>query len=384
MSFDPNLFNDAYIPSSPFMWGAAGLLGLLTLRLAVRLAMPKGGKSDGALGCLADLGKASPAAGSGDASTESESDREQEQERQLEKTEQEKLKELFELFDDGKEKPSELQQEQERQDEQEREKDELGENKEAVKGLHEQAEKLIDEILALTNKGLSGQALAKALTSRCAADIPPMELQPMIDAMEAFLKKNDAKTAVIGMNADFERKGALSALLRGDYENACDYLSRRANDADKRAEATHRGDVKRDALHESAALHRAIAVLTRPHDPERSFAELKESDEREPDNALTIAMMGRAYAESGKTDKAAATFDKAAEIGEKDDYAAQYAAEQAEAIRFQAVAVQAARIRENYENLLGADTVRQTEQFRIRQDFVRDELLDRSNEHNIE
>ena len=87
---------------------------------------------------------------------------------------------------------------------------------------------------------------------------------------------------------------------------------------------------------------------------------------------------------AAKTDKAAATFDKAAEIGEKDDYAAQYAAEQAEAIRFQAVAVQAARIRENYENLLGADTVRQTEQFRIRQDFVRDELLDRSNEHNIE
>lgn len=384
MPFDPNLFNDALNPSSPFMWGAAGLLGLLTLRLAVRLAMPKGGKSDGALGCLADLGKASPAAGKGDAAAETDAESERKQEQQREKTEQEKLKELFELFDEGKSKPAELQQEQQNEQEQERENEELGERTEAVKGLREQAEKLIDDILALANKGMSGQALAKALTSRCAADIPPMELKPTIEAMEAFLKKNDAKTAVIGMDADFERKGALSALLRGDYENACDYLERRADDADKRAEATHRGDVKRDALHEAAALHRAIAVLTRPHNPARSFNELKESDEREPDNALTVAMMGRAYAESGKPEKAAETFDKAAEIGEKDDYAAQYAAEQAEAIRFQAVAVQAARIRENYENLLGTDTVRQTEQFRIRQDFVRDELLNRATEHDIE
>ena len=382
MSIDPNLFSGAYVPSSPFMWGATGLFGLLALRLALRLAKPKGGKSGGALGGLADLGGSSAAAGESAAAAESESEREQE--RQLEKTEQEKLKELFELFDEGKEKPAELQRrEQEQEQEREKESDELGGNKEAVKGLREQAEKLIDDILALANKGLSGQALAKALTSRCAADIPPMELKPMIEAMEFFLKKSETKTAVIGVDTDFERKGALSALLRGDYDSACDYLSRRADDADKRAESTHRGGVKRDALHESAALHRAIAVLTRPHAPERSFAELKESDEREPDNALTIAMMGRAYAESGKTDKAVETFDKVAQNGEKDDFAVQYAAEHAEAIRFQAVAAQAARIRENYENLLGADAVRQAEQSRIRQDFIRGELLDRANEHDV-
>lgn len=381
MSIDPNLFDGAYVPSSPFMWGAAGLFGLLALRLTLRLALPKGGKaSGGALGGLADLGK-SPASSEKNAATaESESEREQEQQR--EKTEQEKLKELFELFDEGKEKPPELQQEQ--QQELEKEQDELGENKEAVKGLREQAEKLIDDILTLTSKGLAGQALAKALTSRCAADIPPMELKPMIEAMEAFLKKNDSKTAVIGLDSDFERKGALSALLRGDYADACEYLSRRADEADKRAEATHRGSVKQEALHESASLHRAIAVLMRPHDPERSFEELKESDEREPDNALTIAMMGRAYEESGKTDKAVETFDKAAQIGEKDDFAVQYAADRAEAIRFNAVAAQAARIRQDYENLLGADAVRQAEQSRIRQDFIRDELLDRANKHDVE
>lgn len=382
MSIDPNLFDGVYVPSSPFMWGAAGLFGWLALHLTLRLALPKGGKaSSSALGSLADLGK-SPASSEKNAAAAAESESEREQEQQREKTEQEKLKELFELFDEGKEKPPELQQEQ--QQELEKEQDELGENKEAVKGLREQAEKLIDDILTLTSKGLAGQALAKALTSRCAADIPPMELKPMIEAMEAFLKKNDSKTAVIGLDSDFERKGALSALLRGDYDSACDYLSRRADEADKRAEATHRGAVKQEALHESASLHRAIAVLMRPHDPERSFEELKESDEREPDNALTIAMMGRAYEESGKTDKAVETFDKAAQIGEKDDYAAQYAADRAEAIRFNAVAVQADRIRGNYENLLGADAVRQAEQSRIRQDFIRDELLDRANKHDVE
>jgi len=381
MSIDPNLFDGAYIPSSPFMWGAAGLFGLLALRAALRLALPKGGKaSSGALGSLADLGKSPASSEKNTAAAESESEREQEQQRA--KTEQEKLKELFELFDEGKDKPPEMQQEQTQ--EQEQEQNELGENKEAVKGLREQAEKLIDDILTLTSKGLAGQALAKALTSRCAADIPPMELKPMIEAMEAFLKKNDSKTAVIGLDSDFERKGALSALLRGDYADACEYLSRRADEADKRAEATHRGSVKQEALHESAALHRAIAVLMRPHAPERSFEELKESDEREPDNALTIAMMGRAYEESGKTDKAVETFDKAAQIGEKDDYAAQYAADRAEAIRFNAVAAQAERIREDYENLLGADAVRQAEQSRIRQDFIRDELLDRANKHDVE
>ena len=382
MFVDPNLFTSVSNFSSPFMWGAFGVGAILAARLARRLFSPKGASNDGALGCLADLGKSPASSKEGDGVSEAESaDHSRQQESVKEKSEQEQLKELFELLGNDKEKPAELiRQEEERA----KENDELGENREVVAGLREQAEKLIDDILSLSDKGLAGQALAKALTSRCAADIPPMELQPMIEAMEAFLKRNDFRTAIIGMDSDFERKGALSALLRGDCEDACEYLSRRADDADKRAEATHRGDVKRDALHESAVLHRAIAVLTRPYNPERSFEELKESDEREPDNPLTVAMMGRAYAESGKSEKAAETFDKAARIGEKDDFAAQYAAEQAEAIRFQAVAVQAARIREDYENLLGAGAARQAEQSRVQQDFVRDELRDRVNEHDIE
>lgn len=382
MSIDPNLFASVSNFSTPFMWGAFGVGAILAARLARRLFSPKGASNDGALGCLADLGKSPDSGKEEDGASQTEStDQSRQQEPVKEKTEQEQLKELFELLGNDKEKPAELlRQEEERA----KENDELGENRDVVAGLREQAEKLIDDILSLSDKGLAGQALAKALTSRCAADIPPMELLPMIEAMEAFLKRNDSKTAIIGMDSDFERKGALSALLRGEYEEACDYLSRRADAADKQAESTHRGDVKRDALHESASLHRAIAVLTRPCNPERSFAELKESEEREPDNALTVAMMGRAYAESGKPEKAAETFDRAVRIGEKDDFAAQYAAEQAEAIRFQAVAVQAARIRENYENLLGTGTERQTEQNRVRQDFVRDELRDRANEHETE
>ncbi|HBO58920.1 MAG TPA: hypothetical protein DD624_03310, partial [Alphaproteobacteria bacterium] len=116
MFVDPNLFTSVSNFSSPFMWGAFGVGAILAARLARRLFSPKGASNDGALGCLADLGKSPASSKEGDGVSEAESaDHSRQQESVKEKSEQEQLKELFELLGNDKEKPAELiRQEEER------------------------------------------------------------------------------------------------------------------------------------------------------------------------------------------------------------------------------------------------------------------------------
>lgn len=327
----------------------------------------------------------------GEKSAEKQQERQKEEE--LRKT-QEQLKELFELFDEGKEKPAELQKTQE-----EKELEELGLERRDLEDLKEQYKELAVEIAALIEKGLNPVQTAKALISRTTEQIPVMELQPLIEAMSCFLKRNEElekNTAVIGMDPLFEQKAALSALKRGDYETAFDYLERRAGESLNKADSSHRSDVRGPALEQAAALYRAIGVLARPVDPEKSFEALKKSKDCDHENAVTGALLARAYYESGKTKKAESLFENVAAGTKENDYAVQYAMQMIPQIRTERTMLHARRIREEYENRLEEtegrwrtaqnvplSLLKRAEVSRANSRFVADELRERGNERDV-
>jgi len=304
---------------------------------------------------------------------------------------QEQLKELFEMFQDGNEKPKQRTQE-------EKELEELGLERGDLEQLRGQYKELTLEISSLLEKGLSAEQTAKTLISKTAEQVPVMELQPLIEAMTLFLKKETAEknTAVIGMDPQFEQKAALSALKRGDYETALGYLERQAIEMMNKASSSHRSDVCTPALEQAASLYRAIGVLTRPLVPERSFEALKKSKELVADNTATDALIARAYYESGKEKKALQTFENIVENINGSDYAAQYAAQMLSQIRTQRVMQQAERIREEYEHRLGdAEGRQKTEQretlqqrkraevMRANSRFIAEEARERDNEREF-
>ena len=217
-------------------------------------------------------------------------------------------------------------------------------------------DRLIEEITALSDKGLKKSQIAKTLTARQGSEVPLMEMMPLIEALSCFLNEQklygEKETAVIGVDPDFERKAAYSALLRGDYEEALDFLERAA---EKQAEglSSRRGDFRERAKREAAELYQAIGVLARPYDMERSFDALQKAHKLHPDDTLTAAMIGRAYYESGKGETAVAVFKDIAERSNgQTDYAADYAARMIPAVRTEAALIEAARIRTDYERKL--------------------------------
>lgn len=262
-----------------------------------------------------------------------------------------KLQELFELLDDDREMPEELRKTQE-----EKELEELGMDKQDLSNLKEQHKELVSEISALIEKGLTKAQVANSLISRTTEQVPLMELRPLIEAMTNFLKKNEEMTkdvAVVGVDKDFERKAALSALKRGEYEAAFGYLERAAEQAEVRVQSTRREDVRAPAMAEAGNLYRAVAVLSRPLDAEKSFRFLKKSKECEPNNPLTNTMIARAYYETGKTKQAENLFSELSSARSGEDYTVSYAAEMLSQIRVQRTSAHAERIRRNYEERLG-------------------------------
>lgn len=280
-----------------------------------------------------------------------EKEKEEEKQKEIERDiEREKLKELFELFDEGKDKPEELEKTGE-----DKELEELGLDRQELKGLKEQYKELVNEITSLLEQGLTASQAAKSLISRTAEQIPVMELRPLIEAMGCFLKQNkevEKTAAVIGHDPALERKAGLNALKRGDYEEALGFLERRAAMAENRARTSRREDIRGKAMEDAAGLYRAAAVVLRPSEPEKSFGFLKKSNECIPAHPLTETMMARAYYESGKTKKAEKLFCAAMEHGERNDYAVRYAARMVPQIRTERTMLHAARIRENYEKRL--------------------------------
>ena len=262
---------------------------------------------------------------------------------------QEQLKDLFEMVqDDGERKK--------RKTQEEKELEALGLEREDLERLKEQYKNLTIEISSLLEKGLSAEQTAKTLSAKTAEQIPLMELQPLIEAMTQFLKQNgnaEKNTAVIGVDPRFEQRAALSALKRGDYETALGFLERRAVEAMNRASSSHRSDICAPSLEQASSLYRAIGVLTRPLDPERSFEALKKSKELSGENTLTDALIARAYYESGKTKKAENIFESITEHTGENDFAAQYASQMVSHIRTERTMQHAHRIREDYENRLG-------------------------------
>ena len=302
---------------------------------------------------------------------------------------QEKLNELFELFENDKD-------EDEKKKEQEKERDELGDERPDLEKLKEQYKELVAEIAALLEKGMTAEKTAKELISRTTEQIPVMEYQPLIEAMTFFLQKQEKggkNTGVIGVDPQFEQRAALSALKRGDQEVALDYLERRAAEELKEASSSRRNDVCCPAMEQAASLYRAIGVLTRPFEPERSFEALKKSAENDPENTTTQALIARAYYESGKEEKAEKAFEAIAENNNGKDYAANYAAQMSCEIKTKRVMQHAVRIREEYENLLADTEGRQktdalslqkqkrAEVMRANNRFIADELHDRDDEH---
>lgn len=263
---------------------------------------------------------------------------------------QEQLKELFALFDEGKDRPQENQKTAE-----DKELEELGLERPDLQKLREKYADLAAEIAALIERGANASQTAKALIGRTTEQIPVMELRPLIEAIECFLLKNAGRekdTAVIGVDPLFEQRAALSALKRGDYETAVSFLERRAESELRKAESSHRADVRAPAADRAAVLYRAAGVLARPFDAEKSFDSLKKSKECDAENTLTDALLARAYYESGKTAKAEKMFEAVARDAERDDYAGAYAAQTLSEIRTAEVMRQARRIRENYEQML--------------------------------
>lgn len=304
---------------------------------------------------------------------------------------QEQLHELFELSEEKEKRRPRTREE--------KELEELGLEREDLERLKEKYKELTVEISALLEKGLTEDQTMKALMSRSAEQVSPMELQPLIEAMMLFIQKNEnaqKNVAVIGMDPRFEQKAALSALKRGEYETALGYLERQAVDALNRASSSHRADISRPALEQAAALYRAVGVLTRPLDAERSFEALIKSKELVPENAQTQALIARAYYESGKTKKAENIFENVAENTHAAEYVSQYAAQMTAQIKTQRTMQHAQRIREDYEHLLGDAEGRQKTDQRVslqqrkREEvrrantrFIVDELRDRDNEHEL-
>lgn len=385
-----------YLPEYGGILGAAAVFAVAA-GTGLKLFAGKPASSGTKVNAAPDADINADSAGSGgEKVSEEERSPEKQQERQkeeeLRKT-QEQLKELFELFDEGKEKPAELQKTQE-----DKELEELGLERRDLENLKEQYKELVVEITTLIEKGLTPVRMAKALVSRTTEQIPVMELQPLIEAMSCFLKKNEEpgkNTAVIGMDPLFEQKAALSALKRGDYETAFDFLERRAGEAMNKADSSHRSDVRGPALEQAAALYRAVGVLARPVDPEKSFEALKKSKDCDHENAVTGALLARAYYESGKTKKAESLFENVAAGTKENDYVVRYAAEMIPQIRTERAMLHARRIREEYENRLEETEGRsktaqniplslrkRTEVGRADSRFVAEELRERGNERD--
>lgn len=385
-----------YLPEYGGILGAAVVLAVV-VRTGLKLFAGKPAASGVNVNAAPDCGANADSAGAGGAGASEEEKspaerQEQQKEDELRKA-QEQLKELFELFDEGKEKPPELQKTQE-----EKELEELGQDRRDLENLKEQYKELTVEIAALIEKGLTPVQTAKALISRTTEQIPVMELQPLIEAMSCFLKKNEEfekNTVVIGVDPLFEQRAALSALKRGDYETAFDYLERRAGESLNKADSSHRSDVRGPALERAGALYRAVGVLARPVDPEKSFEALKKSKDCDRENTVTGALLARAYYESGKTKKAESLFENVVAGTEEKNYAAQYAMQMIPQIRAERTMLHARRIREEYENRLEeAEGRRRTAQNvplsllkraevnRANNRFVVEELHERGNERD--
>ncbi|MBR1777041.1 MAG: hypothetical protein IJ752_00440 [Alphaproteobacteria bacterium] len=363
----------AFLPKNSGTIGGAIVFAVL-FRLGTKalIGAPKNGGAKKVSAPDSDLPSDTSDAGKtadGDGEEEHTADQQKEAKKQKEEEQrraQEQLKELFEMFYEESEKTEEKEEKQKTQEEKELEA--LGLEREDLEQLREQYKALTIEISALLEKGLTADQTAKSLISRSSEQIPVMELQPLIDAIGCFLKKNEKtekNTAVIGMDPQFEQKAALSALKRGDYETALGFLDRQAVESIHKASSTHRSDICVPALEQAAVVYRAIGVLTRPLDPEKSFEALKKSKELAPENTVTEALIARAYYESGKTKKAVQLFENISEKGNENDYAAHYADQMIPQIRTQRTMQHAQRIREEYEHRLGDTEGRQKTDQRV-------------------
>lgn len=303
-----------------------------------------GGGADAPSGGNGESGDESGGGAGGDGDSKRQSEKNKEEERQ--KT-QDQLKELFDLFNDSKREKND-------RSKNEKEEEKLGEKRQKFEKLKEKYAEMAGQIADMIEKRLTPAQMARALISRTTEQIPEIELQSLIDAMSAFLRKNgepEIHTGVIGVDPLFEQRGALSALKRGDFAFVLDFLESQAAEELDKAGNSHRADVKRPALKRAADLYRAIGVLARPVDAEKSFDALKKSRETDENDLLTQALIARAYYESGKSEKAVEMLDAVAR-SDRGGAATRYARRTVSEIRTELVAFHAARIRENYEDRL--------------------------------
>lgn len=382
------------LSSSASGYGGLGLMivaAFVGVRVLKKMIFKNG--SSGA-GGLEGLGNSESAAGakeesssadSGTAGTEGRAEAEMQKtpEQMLQEKENQKkkesLEELFDLFS------AEAKKERRIEKPEEQELESLGLNKQLSEDLRRQIDELIQQIAALMEKGLTDGQIAKALTSRAGSEIPLMELQPLIEALNCFLNseylKTDKEIAVIGIDPDFERKAAYSALMRGDYDEAFAFLERAAEKVENRAASSRRGDVKKTCEQEAAEIYRSIAVLARPVDMEKSFEALQKSHDFVPKDPLTFAMIGRAYYESGKTKQAQKVFEDMLSLEDEAgrDFPGVYAAGMVPQIRVERTMLHARRIRENYEQKLDeALGTRERAPQDLAKDFVAREIRERA------
>ncbi len=353
--------------------GAGGLEGL--------------GSGESAAGSKADS-SSSPDGEAADTDGRAEAEISKTPEQMLQEKENEKkkesLEELFDLFS------AEAKKERRIEKPEEQELESLGLNKQLSEDLRRRIDELIQQVADLMEKGLTDGQIAKALTSRSGSEIPLMELQPLIEALNCFLNgeylKTDKEITVIGIDPDFERKAAYSALMRGDYDEAFAFLERAAEKAGNRAASSRRGDVKKACEQEAAEIYRSIAALARPVDMEKSFEALQKSHDFSPKDSLTSAMIGRAYYESGKTKQAQKIFEEVLVLADEAerDFPAAYASGMIPQIRTERTMLHARRIRQNYEQKLdeALGTHERTPQD-LTKDFITREIRERAADERV-
>ena len=218
--------------------------------------------------------------------------------------------------------------------------------------LKEQYKELISEITMLTQNGLNSSQISNVLFAQTQGRIPVMELLPLIESMMFFMKisgETEKDTGVIGLDPLFEKKSALSSLKRGDYQAVYDCLQRYAQHAESKAEATRRGDVREAALKKAADAYRALGVLMRPFDSEKSLDYFEKSRRFDKNNPITTALLGRVCYEDGKIVQARDLFTNIGQENFQNAYAVQYAYTMLSKIRIQRTMIHAKRIRQEYE-----------------------------------
>lgn len=375
-----SLLNLAAQHRNEIILAAAAVTTAIAARVVMRLLFKQGGAGAGGFEGFTDSSTESESSSSSESvfdavdsfSAENEVQKEQ-REKQL--AEKENLSPLFEMQEVKTKAKARIDSEKEQA------KKTTGlkhKDKTPPREIQAQLDYLIGEINSLTAKGLSDTQAAQNLLGRVqSASLD--ELAPLIDAMLLFVRTQSEagrNAAVVGMDERFEQKAALSALARGNPEQAVAFLQNCAEKTLQEIKITRNEHEKNEKFSLAGDYFRAAAAVQRPFDLEKSWQSLCRSKECDSENVITEMMMGRACYEDGQTQKARGIFEKLARSdAQKPDFVQDYAEKMIPRITTERTMLHAHRIKENYQSkdAEAGQHLKTAQQRRVIMDFYEDE-----------